>query len=297
MDKIQKKCLVGSAFAHILLVAMVGIFAGFSRKSDDTETFTQITIVDLDKVMVTDGPTRGGGSGMLPPVVNPPQPKPAQQPPQQPRVQPQPPAPTTRNSGVKDNSEQTASQRSRESRSPVSDSDDVSIDGKLPARRNSGIRISTNLVVRKGSSSKSRGDSGKIASNQIADQLNSAIQNIGAGLTSGGLHINDVPGFGGGGPAMVNYTQLIMNIFDRAWTPPSEIADENLITEVSIVIHRTGKVTSTRILKRSGNAAMDASVLKAIESVRSVPPFPSEARDFERTFIIEFNLKAKLSRG
>ncbi|HON09117.1 MAG TPA: hypothetical protein PLW02_13555, partial [Verrucomicrobiota bacterium] len=62
MDKIQKKCLVGSAFAHILLVAMVGIFAGFSRKSDDTETFTQITIVDLDKVMVTDGPTRGGGS-------------------------------------------------------------------------------------------------------------------------------------------------------------------------------------------------------------------------------------------
>ena len=84
MDKIQKKCLVGSAFAHILLVAMVGIFAGFSRKSDDTETFTQITIVDLDKVMVTDGPTRGGGSGTLPTVVAPDQIKPAQ-PPQQPR--------------------------------------------------------------------------------------------------------------------------------------------------------------------------------------------------------------------
>lgn len=297
MDKTQKKCLVGSAFAHILLVAMVGIFAGFSQKSNDTETFTQITIVDLDKVMVTDGPTRGGGSGTLPPVVVPPQPRQAQPPPQQLRVQPQPPAPTMRNSGVKDDGEQPTSQRMRGSRSPVSDSGDVSIDGKLPPRGNSGIRISTNLVVRKGGSTKTQSSSGKIAGNKIADQFNSAIQNIGAGLTSGGLHINDVPGFGGGGPAMVNYTQLIMNIFDRAWTPPSEIADENLITEVSIVIHRTGKVTSTRILKRSGNAAMDASVLKAIESVRSVPAFPSEARDFERTFIIEFNLKTKLSRG
>jgi TonB family protein len=152
-------------------------------------------------------------------------------------------------------------------------------------------------VVRKGGSTKTQSGSGKVAGNKIAEQFNSAIQNIGAGLTSGGLHINEIPGFGGGGPAMVNYTQLIMNIFDRAWTPPADIANENLVTEVSIVIHRTGKVTSTKILKRSGNAAMDASVLRAIESVRSVPAFPQESRDFERTFVIEFNLKSKLSRG
>ncbi|MGC8885970.1 MAG: energy transducer TonB [Verrucomicrobiia bacterium] len=304
MDKLQKKCLLGSLLFHMVLLASVALFAGFSRKSQDYETFTQITIVDLDKVLVTDGPTRGGGSGSLPPIVAPVQPKPAQQILQpQPVPQPTPPArPTPKN--VEPVSTEPATHTSpKQSRTIETDStkDDVSIDGKLPPKKSTGIKISTNLVVRKGSAT-AKGTSASVASNKgatskVYEQFNAAIQNIGAGLTSGGLHINDIPGFGGGGPAMVNYTQLIMNIFDRAWTPPSEITDENLITEVRIVIHRTGKVTSTRITKRSGNAAMDASVQRALDSIESVPPFPPEARDFERTFNIQFNLKSKLSRG
>ncbi|MGC8743744.1 MAG: energy transducer TonB [Verrucomicrobiia bacterium] len=303
MDKIQKKCLIGSFFFHAALLASVALFAGFSRKSQDYETFTQITIVDLDKVLVTDGPTRGGGSGTLPPVVTPPQPKPVQQP--QPTPQPaQMPKPVIKSPEPvtpEPPSPPASSQKKPRAVEPDDSKDDVSVDGKLPPKKSSGIKISTNLVVRKGSSG-TKGTSASVAStkggtSKVYEQFNSAIQNISAGLTSGGLHINDIPGFGGGGPAMINYTQLIMNLFDRAWTPPSEITDENLITEVRIIIHKTGKVVSARITKRSGNAAMDASVQRALDSIESVPPFPSEARDFERTFNIQFNLKSKLARG
>lgn len=296
MDKIQKKCLIGSAFFHVVLVASVFLFAGFSRNSKEYETFTQITIVDLDKVLVTDGPTRGGGSGALPPVVVPPQPqsRPVQQ---QSPPQTKPVIKNVESAPV----EPAAPQKTKQTSNTDAGSKDVSIDGKLPAKKSTGIKISTNLVVRKNSAvAKGQGASSansRFANNRVYEQFNAALKDIGAGLTSGGLKMNDMPGFGGGGPAMINYTQLIMNIFDRAWTPPSEIVDENLVTVVKIVIHKTGRVASTRIVRRSGNAAMDASVQRALESVQSVPPFPPEARDFERTFEIEFNLKAKLSRG
>ncbi|MCX7872623.1 MAG: TonB family protein [Verrucomicrobiae bacterium] len=305
MEKIFKKCVFGSTLAHIGLIAIVVLFAGFTRKSDDFESFKPITIMNLDNVIVTDGPTRGGGSGSLPPVITPPAPKPIQQ-------QPQPPQPQTQPQSRQKSEEQKTEESPIPKPEPApknkntSTSDDsheeTSLDGKLPSRnRSTGIKISTNLVVRKNGSTSGKGakntTTASAATGKLAQEFNSAIKNIGAGLSSGGLHMNDVPGFGGGGPAMVNYTQLIMSIFDRAWIPPTEITDENMVAEVRIIIHRSGKVTSARIIKRSGNAAMDASVMRALESVTSVPAFPAEARDFERTFVIEFNLKAKLARG
>lgn len=301
VEKLFKKCMIGSTLVHIGLIAIVVLFAGFAKKTDDFESFKPITIINLDNVLVTDGPTRGGGSGSLPPVINPPAPKPVQP---QPKPSPPPPQPkqTSTEPKIEDTPKPDPTSKTKNTRASDDSQEETSLDGKLPPKsRSTGIKISTNLVVRKsGGTSSSRtsktGDS-STAVNKIASEFNSALKNIGAGLSSGGLRMDDVPGFGGGGPAMVNYTQLIMSIFDRAWIPPTEITDENLVTEVRIVIHRTGKVTSARITKKSGNAAMDASVMRALESVTSVPPFPPEAKDFERTFVIEFNLKAKLARG
>lgn len=305
MERLFKKCVLGSALAHIGLISLIVLFAGFARKSDDFESFKPITIINLDNVIVTDGPTRGGGNGSLPPVITPPQPKPVQQQPVQPPPPP-PPKPVQQKPASEPAVQEEPAHkpditsRTKNTRNSDESSEETSLDGKLPPKsRSTGIKISTNLVVRKGvnttTTSKSPRTSGAV--NKLAQEFNSAIQNIGAGISSGGLRMDDVPGFGGGGPAMINYTQLIMSIFDRAWIPPSEITDENLVAEVKIVIHRSGKVTSARITKRSGNAAMDASVMKALDSVTSVPPFPAESRDFERTFVIEFNLKAKLARG
>lgn len=303
MERLFKKCVFGSTIAHIGLIALVVLFAGFSRKADDFESLKPITIINLDNVIVTDGATRGGGSGSLPPVITPPASKPPQQQVQPPQPQPKPPQPKPSPQPAVQEEPVVKPEPSSKAKN-AQDSDDLreetSLDGKLPPRsRSTGIKISTNLVVRKGGSTSmaNKSQNTAIAASKVAQEFNSALKNIGAGLSSGGLRMDDVPGFGGGGPAMVNYTQLIMSIFDRAWIPPTEITDENLIAEVRIIIHRSGKVTSARIIKRSGNAAMDASVMRALESVTSVPPFPAEARDFERTFVIEFNLKAKLARG
>lgn len=295
MDRTQKKCFIGSTLAHIALIACVFLFAGFGSNNNSTETFVPITIIDLDKVLVTDGPTRGGGSGSA--IPTPPQmapPKQVYQPPPQPKQQSQEPAPLPQEKPV-------PQPKTTVKTKPEPADDSIPIDvNKKPTAEKSRPRISTNLVTRvtgTGRAQTAKTTQYQSSGSKIAEQFNNAIKNIGATISSGGLQMNDLPGFGGGGPAMVNYTQLVMSIFDRAWNPPSTITDENLVTEVEIVIHRNGKVTSTRIKRRSGNTAMDESVRRALDSVRTVPAFPPEAKDFERTFIIEFNLKAKLARG
>ena len=67
--------------------------------------------------------------------------------------------------------------------------------------------------------------------------------------------------------------------------------------KVKVVIARDGSVITDAILKRSGIPALDKSVENALNRVRQLPPFPEGAKDAQRTFIINFNLKAKRLLG
>jgi len=64
---------------------------------------------------------------------------------------------------------------------------------------------------------------------------------------------------------------------------------------VEVVIARDGHIVSQRILTRSGNAAMDRSVQRALDKVKAsgLNPFPPGTRDDEKTFNIKFNLKSR----
>ena len=66
---------------------------------------------------------------------------------------------------------------------------------------------------------------------------------------------------------------------------------------VRVVINRSGKVTSARILERSSSAVMNRTVQRALDDVRFVAPFPEGAKDTERSFKIIFNLQSKRSAG
>jgi TonB family protein len=165
-------------------------------------------------------------------------------------------------------------------------------------------KINTKLTTRpnttdKNSKSKSKdSDNPGSKTNERLTAFNKAVGELGKGLTSGGLAMSDFPGNGaGGGPGAANYSQAVLGAYDDAWNPPAELAADAAVAYVRVTVHRTGRIVDARIITRSNNALMDRSVQNALEAVKSLPPFPEGAKDLERVFKIEFNLKVKRGIG
>ncbi len=102
---------------------------------------------------------------------------------------------------------------------------------------------------------------------------------------------------GEGSVSYANYASVVKSIYERAWTPPSDTASDDANTKVSVTIGSDGTVVSSRILNPSGDASVDATVQRTLDRVTFVAPFPDGAKEKERTFIINFNLKAKRMLG
>jgi TonB family protein len=102
---------------------------------------------------------------------------------------------------------------------------------------------------------------------------------------------------GEGSVSYANYASVVKSIYERAWTPPNDTSNDDANTKVSVTIGSDGTVISARILNRSGDASVDASVQRTLDRVTFVAPFPDGAKEKEKTFIINFNLKAKRMLG
>ena len=128
---------------------------------------------------------------------------------------------------------------------------------------------------------------------QIAKKLGSVEQNLRSGFTKG----TKVDVWGPGGEAYAGYDALVKAIYDDAWDVSDSLTDDDSTAKVKIVIARSGHVISAHIERRSGNSLLDKSVQRALDKVKFVAPFPEGSRDDQRTFTINFNLKAKRLRG
>jgi TonB family protein len=78
---------------------------------------------------------------------------------------------------------------------------------------------------------------------------------------------------------------------------PDTAANDEANVKVSVTIARDGQVIEAHIVERSGDFSLDASVQRTLDRVRDIAPFPDDAKDQERTYIINFNLKAKRGLG
>ena len=90
--------------------------------------------------------------------------------------------------------------------------------------------------------------------------------------------------------AFATYAQHVVAVYRRTWQPliPKNLA-RTRIAEVSVTIDRTGRVIRAIITRSTGDAALDKSVQRALDKVRSVgKSFPSGSRDAQRTFILDF---------
>lgn len=97
--------------------------------------------------------------------------------------------------------------------------------------------------------------------------------------------------------AYADYALVVKNVYTQAWELPDKVADDEAKVKVSITIAKDGRVEEAHILKKSGDAAMDRSVQKALDRVRMIQPFPEGSTDKKRTYIINFDLKAKRMLG
>jgi TonB family protein len=102
---------------------------------------------------------------------------------------------------------------------------------------------------------------------------------------------------GEGSVSYANYASVVKSVYERAWRTPDDASDDDANTKVSVTIGSDGTVISSRILNPSGDARVDASVQQTLDNVNFVAPFPDGAKEKQRTFIINFNLKAKRMLG
>ena len=95
---------------------------------------------------------------------------------------------------------------------------------------------------------------------------------------------------GANAAAFTSYAQYVVSVYRRTWEPliPKTLA-RSRVAVVSVTVDRTGKVLSARVVRKTGDAALDRSVQSALDRVRSIgKPFPSGSNDSKRTFTLDF---------
>jgi len=301
MNRVQKKCLIASLALHALLclILLVGpAFLSSNHKGVDQPTLEVIPSKIVDSLF-----SGGGNPNAKPPaaqkVVEPP--PPAQQ------TETRPPEPTPKPPQIKEQvaeERQPVVEKTRPSRETI----------EKPAPQKPEIKVSTTVVKRASEKdkeekarteaeakaraqaeakarAKAEADARRRATQQLESRLNSAYESLSKNLSSG----TTIEPLGPGGEAYADYGQVVKSYYDQAWIDPEDVSEDAATVKVKVVIRRDGTVISDSIQQRSGLSALDKSVQNALDRVRlrGLPPFPEGAKESQRIYIINFNLKAK----
>ncbi|MGA3164109.1 MAG: TonB family protein [Verrucomicrobiota bacterium] len=264
MNRLQKKCFMATVGVHLLLVVILLVGPAFFAPKPKADDFHVLDVIPANLI---DAPFNSGVRNVQPPppapVVTPPQPQPTP-----PAPKPVEPPPTLAQTLEKIFKPEPVKPAPNTTRPP-------------------NIQINTQLVTR--TAPKNVPDNA-----QQARALRNAIQNLKKKFAPG--TVVDMPG-NSGGAAYANYRDVIASIYYEAWTPPGNADNDEANTKVSITIANDGTVISARIITPSGDIHVDASIQRTLERVTFIAPFPKGAPEKERTYIINFNLKAKRLLG
>ncbi|HTL74640.1 MAG TPA: TonB family protein [bacterium] len=300
MNRLQKKCLIATAGLHLSLVLILVFGAAFfteHSKPDETELLTVIPANLIDAAFSS------GVKGAQPPPPTPPQPpQPVQQPqPQPPQPKPEPvkqpdPEPVKPTPTLMQKVEtffKPTEKLPPEDLKPVETAD-------KPVKPKHEIKVDlTKQVVRntsKPAPDTTAADNAREAK-RLRDARLKAIAKAARSIKENASSATTVEMPGEGSVSYANYASVVRSVYERAWTPPDDADNDDAITKVSVTIARDGTVISSRLLNPSGDSRVDASVRRTLDRVTFVAPFPDGAKEKERTFIINFNLKAKRMLG
>ena len=284
MTRLQKKCLIAAAGTHLLVVVVV-LCSGFitsKPKPDDTKVLDMIPANVLDNVL-----NSGVSGAQLPPptpITKPPEPTPpipqppVPQPPQ-PVEQvkpPEPPTPPEKNVEPEKIPEIKTPTPKPPKHTVKPNMDRVTVDPK---------KVVDNSAAEAAKAEKAARD----AKRKAAEAFKNAARNISSKASTA----TDVQMPGPGSVSFANYASVVRSKYEQAWIAPDNADNDDAIVKVSITIARDGQVISARIVNASGDSKVDNSIQRTLDRVKFIQEFPADAKEQEKTFIINFNLKAK----
>jgi len=283
MNRLQQKCVIATAGFHLLLLTILMVGPAFFNpqpQPDNTQVLDFIPTISIDEAF-----NSGVRSATPPPpapvVVPPPQPAPPT-----PMVQPPPPVPKPVAPPPPTISERVANFFKPEPVKPTPDSTPVEKPAKSEPHKIQPNLTPTVRTALKNPTPNSKPDSSRDNTKAISTAIRNLKQNLSPGTTI------DMPG--DSTVAYANYASIVKSVYDAAWTLPDTIAGDENIT-VKVTIASDGTVISARIIDRSGDAPVDASVQRALDRVSYVAPFPEGSSDKQRTYTINFNPQIKKS--
>jgi TonB family protein len=147
--------------------------------------------------------------------------------------------------------------------------------------------ISTNVVMRiqQPAIASTRQPVGHIDGEGVAQSVNNLLKALPSGSPIG----LDFPSGNGTGDS--SYAQIVKETYTRNWKSVGTPSTSPGSTVVKVTIAKNGTVLSAVIMTPSGDEALDRSVQRTLERVRTIEPFEVGARDQERTYTINFNLQ------
>ena len=276
MSRFYKKCFLASGGMHVLLALILVVCPAFLASNPKVSDVQPITFIPD---ILNDANFAGGG--------RPDADRPAARTPTPPA--PAPPAPQPK-------------PKVKEVALPEIDNDSLEIaKDKKPTKRK--LEISTTPVVRNPKAKAHTEDTAtedrqarerEATKNRLMAGFDRTLGDIKTG-TGQAAKFEGSRGPGGGGPSYAGYAAWVLTVFDNAWVAPEDTTSSDATAEVSVTIANDGTVIAKRIVKHSGDAAVDASVQRALDRVTTIGrPFPESMKDKERTYRIPFNMKTKL---
>lgn len=278
MTRLQKKCLIAAAGAHLLVVVVV-LCSGFivSRpKADETQLLTVIPSNAIDKLL-SSGEQNAPPPQPAPPVKPvdptpptppaPEPPKPVVTPPPRPAVEPLP-QPT-----------------------PPQENPEIEIPQPKPPKRQ--IQVDLNPVVR--DPRQAADDSAAVAAKaeriarEQARQRERAFQKALNTISRNASSAVEVSLPGNSSASYANYGAIVVSTYHNAWVSPDSMTSDTAMVGFSVTIARDGTVISAHIVSASGESNVDNAVRRMLERVNFIHEFPADSTDQERTYHIDFN--------
>jgi len=310
MTRLQTRCLVGSAFFHGLIVVVLLATAAFRSAPviTDAQVMNFISPKILDLAVSGGQPVPKVGrpqpsppaiqpaSPELPPHPAPPAPpKPQTQstPPIPPKPQPQP-APasqpkTTTTTTARQPETTPTPPKTAVKPTPAKRGIIVDFTPPSPSSRTASRNTDSSAAAR----AATQAANSKRIQQAIADAFGSLDSSVRG--TASPVSVVPIPGEGGG-EAFISYDTAVKSAYYNAWRP--EVTSHRLaVADVRIVVSRNGEITSSELVRKSGDPLLDRSVQRALDAVKQLPPFPPNATDTERSYLIRFDPETKQSAG
>jgi len=280
MDRLQKKCFIAATGFHLFLVVI--LFVGPAFLLSDQKR-PDLQMIDVIPYKIIEAPFVGVGA----PNVKPPPPSEQQKPaPPVPEAKPAPPPPARDEAPPKPEPKPVTRDRDAIEDEKPTKPRLPNISKKLVTRPKTGD-TAKNTSTSKNTETDTRQNSKEVAA------LQSTLRSLKEGLSSA----TEVGIVGPGGEAYAGYENVIQSIYqhryDQELITAGDVGTQVVNVEVTVTVARAGEVLSARLLKPSGNAAMNRVVQRVLERVTFIAPFPEGAKDAQRTFNIIFELKPK----